>query len=163
VLAVDNDFGVNSALEYRIKTGRVKRFKIHPTTGQVYSNRAFKAGQSFKLVVEVHDKGTPSLSSTMRVLLRVSAIPSTSTAPPVISPTPPVNVMETDAPGQTLALIHAHDPDNGTLWYYITGGDDRGQFNIDVNSGILSLAQAIDYEQQNRYIIQIAVTDGLHS
>ncbi|CAL4107052.1 unnamed protein product, partial [Meganyctiphanes norvegica] len=88
VLAVDNDFGVNSALEYRIKTGRVKRFKIHPTTGQVYSNRAFKTGQSFKLVVEVHDKGTPSLSSTMRVLLRVSAIPSASTAPPVISPTP---------------------------------------------------------------------------
>lgn len=52
VLAYDQDIGPNGDIEYSIKSGRGKgKFKIHPKTGVVYSQRGFQAGQEYDLVV----------------------------------------------------------------------------------------------------------------
>lgn len=53
VFARDADVGMNGDLDYSIKTGRGKkgRFKIHPKTGQVYSNKAFPPSKTFDLMV----------------------------------------------------------------------------------------------------------------
>ena len=64
------------------------------------------------------------MTATTRVLVRVVDVPDTSTHPPVLPPQPPAHVMETDPPGHLVAFVNAQDPDNDTLWYYITGKID---------------------------------------
>ncbi|XP_050706211.1 fat-like cadherin-related tumor suppressor homolog [Eriocheir sinensis] len=114
---------MNGDLDYSIRTGMGKkgRFKIHPKTGQVYSNKAFPPSKTFDLMIQVKDNGAPQLTATTRVLVRVMDVPVESPNPPVLQPPPPAHVMETDAPGHLVSFINAQDPDNDTLWYYITG------------------------------------------
>lgn len=56
VFARDADVGMNGDLDYSIRTGKGKkgRFKIHPKTGQVYSNKAFPPSKTFDLMVSVN-------------------------------------------------------------------------------------------------------------
>ncbi|XP_047474985.1 fat-like cadherin-related tumor suppressor homolog isoform X2 [Penaeus chinensis] len=164
VFAKDIDVGMNADLDYSIKTGKGKgRFKIHPKTGQVFTSKAFAPGQTFDIMVQAKDNGRPQLSATTRVLVRVVPVPASSANPPVV-PTPiPVHVMETDPPGHLVAFVSAHDPDNDTLWYYLTEGDEAGRFSMGVDSGILSLARRLDHEDQYHYTLTLAVTDGVHT
>lgn len=164
VFAKDIDVGMNADLDYSIKTGKGKgRFKIHPKTGQVFTSKAFAPGQTFDIMVQAKDNGRPQLSATTRVLVRVVPVPASSDNPPVVSTPIPVHVMETDPPGHLVAFISAHDPDNDTLWYYLTEGDEAGRFSMGVDSGILSLARRLDHEDQYHYSLTLAVTDGVHS
>ncbi|MPC63276.1 hypothetical protein E2C01_057372 [Portunus trituberculatus] len=53
VFARDADAGMNGDLDYSINSGKNKkgRFKIHPKTGQVYSNKAFPPSKTFELMM----------------------------------------------------------------------------------------------------------------
>ncbi|XP_050721167.1 fat-like cadherin-related tumor suppressor homolog [Eriocheir sinensis] len=93
--------------------------------------------------IQVKDNGAPQLTATTRVLLRVVDVPEASPNPPVLQPPPPAHVMETDAPGHLVSFINAQDPDNDTLWYYITEGDESGRFSLGVDSGLVSLARRL--------------------
>ncbi|XP_071532452.1 fat-like cadherin-related tumor suppressor homolog isoform X3 [Panulirus ornatus] len=165
VFAKDADTGMNGDLDYSIKTGKGKkgRFKIHPKTGQVYTNKAFTPAKTFDLMVQAQDNGQPQLSATTRVLVRVADVPETSAHPPVLPTLAPAHVMETDPPGHLVAFVNAHDPDNDTLWYYITEGDESGRFSMGVDSGLVSLARRLDHEDQYHYTLTVAATDGVHT
>ena len=69
----------------------------------------------------MQDNGEPQLTATTRVLVRVVDVPEESPHRPVLQLPSPAHVMETDVPGHLVSFINAHDPDNDTLWYYITG------------------------------------------
>ncbi|CAL4061688.1 unnamed protein product, partial [Meganyctiphanes norvegica] len=163
VFAIDDDIGPNASLNYSITSSRGKAFKIHNYTGLVYTSRELQAGKTFEFKIQATDNGSPSLSTTTRVLLRVVDIPSNSSNPPMIDPLLPVQIMESDLPGRVVTYIHATDDDDDSLWYYITDGDDEGQFSIGVDTGILSLSRPVDHETQSQYVLQIAVIDGFHS
>ncbi|XP_050707159.1 fat-like cadherin-related tumor suppressor homolog [Eriocheir sinensis] len=156
---------MNGDLDYSIRTGKGKkgRFKIHPKTGQVYSNKAFPPSKTFDLMIQVKDNGAPQLTATTRVLVRVMDVPEESPNPPVLQPPPPAHVMETDAPGHLVSFINARDPDNDTLWYYITEGDESGRFSMGVDSGLVSLARRLDHEEQHHYALTVTATDGVHT
>ncbi len=52
VIASDRDVGANADIDYSIKTGKSGgRFRIHPKTGIIMSQKAFEAGTSFDLTV----------------------------------------------------------------------------------------------------------------
>ncbi|XP_050720733.1 fat-like cadherin-related tumor suppressor homolog [Eriocheir sinensis] len=156
---------MNGDLDYSIRTGKGKkgRFKIHPKTGQVFSNKAFSPSKTFDLMIQVKDNGAPQLTATTRVLVRVMDVPEESPNPPVLQPPPPAHVMETDAPGHLVSFINARDPDNDTLWYYITEGDESGRFSMGVDSGLVSLARRLDHEEQHHYALTVTATDGVHT
>ncbi|XP_050704703.1 fat-like cadherin-related tumor suppressor homolog [Eriocheir sinensis] len=156
---------MNGDLDYSIRTGKGKkgRFKIHPKTGQVFSNKAFPPSKTFDLMIQVKDNGAPQLTATTRVLVRVMDVPEESPNPPVLQPPPPAHVMETDAPGHLVSFINAQDPDNDTLWYYITEGDESGRFSMGVDSGLVSLARRLDHEEQHHYALTVTATDGVHT
>ncbi|XP_076064277.1 fat-like cadherin-related tumor suppressor homolog, partial [Oratosquilla oratoria] len=164
VFAMDADTGLNSDLDYSIQTRRGKgRFKIHPKTGQVYSNKSFMPGQTFNLVIQAQDNGRPRKRATTRIIVRVSQVPDTSSHAPKVLPPTPTHVMETDPPGHFVTFIHASDPDNDTLWYYITDGDAGGRFSIGVDSGLVTVARPLDREDRDRHTLTIEVTDGVHA
>ena len=56
----------------------------------------------------------------------------------------------------------ATDPDlgnNSTLVYSILAGNEEGKFNIDANTGNLSLVQTLDFEHTTSYVLIIGVED----
>ncbi|XP_039294510.1 fat-like cadherin-related tumor suppressor homolog [Nilaparvata lugens] len=165
VHAVDRDIGNNAELHYSIKSGRGKgKFGIHPSTGTVYSQRSFAAGQEYDLLVKATDYGSPNKSSTARVSVTVKDTPEESPHAPVIrQPDQRVQVTESDTVGFLVALVQATDEDGDMLWYYIVGGDPRSEFVISGDKGSVLVAKQLDREVQSEYNLTISVTDGVHT
>ncbi|XP_048512093.1 fat-like cadherin-related tumor suppressor homolog isoform X4 [Athalia rosae] len=165
VLANDRDVGANGEIQYSIKGGRGKgKFKIHPTTGMVYSQRGFEAGQEYELMIRAVDGGEPQRSHQTRVSVQVIEAPKDSAAIPVFQTTnQSAEVTESDQVGFLVALVQAHDKDGNALWYDIVDGDKRDEFFIGRDNGNVLLAKQLDWETQNRYNLTISVTDGVNT
>ena len=51
VVAYDRDVGPNGDVDYSIKDNKGNRFKIHPKTGTIYSQKRFERGENYDIVV----------------------------------------------------------------------------------------------------------------
>ncbi|GLH14886.1 Fat-like cadherin-related tumor suppressor homolog [Gryllus bimaculatus] len=165
VLGYDLDEGPNGDITYSIKSGRgIGKFRIHPKTGVVYSQRGFQEGQEYDLRIRAQDNGLPQKSHTTRVSVQVMKVPKTSPHPPEIkNPNQTVEVTESDDITYLVALIQAIDDDGDMLWYDIVGGDDDHDFFIGRDKGNILLAKKLDWERKNKYNLTISVTDGVHT
>ncbi|XP_031780785.1 fat-like cadherin-related tumor suppressor homolog isoform X4 [Nasonia vitripennis] len=164
VLAHDQDIGKNGKIQYSIKSGKGKgKFKIHPDTGMVYSQRGFEAGQEFEMIIRATDEGEPPRSHQARISVQVVETPKDSPNPPVFkSLNQSVEVTESDKAGFLVALMQATDKDGDSLWYDIVEGDTRDEFVIGRDDGNVLLAKQLDWETQNFYNLTISVTDGVN-
>ncbi|XP_046748553.1 fat-like cadherin-related tumor suppressor homolog isoform X2 [Diprion similis] len=164
VLANDKDIGVNGEIQYSIKGGRGKgKFKIHPTTGMVYSQRGFEAGQEYELMIRAVDGGEPQRSHQTRVSVHVIEAPKDSAEPPIFkTANQSVEVTESDEVGFLVALVQATDKDGDALWYDIVDGDKRDEFFIGRDNGNVLLAKQLDWETQNLYNLTVSVSDGVN-
>ncbi len=92
--------------------------------------------------------------------------PNPGNRPPVFTNAGPVNFAE-NATG-TVFTATATDPDNNPLTFSLSGGADRGAFQI-TSAGALSFASPPDFENptdangDNAYQVQIQVSDGTTS
>ncbi|XP_076387964.1 FAT atypical cadherin kugelei isoform X3 [Megachile rotundata] len=165
VLANDKDIGDNGKIQYSIKGGRGKgKFKIHPTTGMVYSQRGFEAGQEYEMMIKAADSGEPQRSHQTRVSVQVVEVPKESENPPVFKTNNQrAEVTESDEVGFLVALMQATDKDGDSLWYDILDGDKRDEFFIGRDNGNVLLAKKLDWETQNFYNLTIGVTDSVHT
>ena len=62
-----------------------------------------------------------------------------------------------------IAEIVATDSDigpNGAVRYAITGGNDRGTFGIDPETGRLSVVKGLDFESARQYHLTVRAQDG---
>lgn len=51
VVAYDLDIGANADLDYSLKDTKGNRFRIHPKTGMIYSQRRFERGENYDITV----------------------------------------------------------------------------------------------------------------
>nr|CAD7395413.1 unnamed protein product [Timema poppensis] len=157
VLAYDEDIGPNGDLQYSIKSGRgMGKFKIHPKTGVVYSQRGFQPGQEYDLRIRAEDNGTPKRSQTTRVSIQVSGIPKESPHPPTIkSSNQEVEITESDSVWFLVALIQAVDEDGDMLWYNIVDiNDHRPNFSEKVYS--VDISENVEKDTE---ILRLRATD----
>ncbi|XP_015586979.1 fat-like cadherin-related tumor suppressor homolog isoform X2 [Cephus cinctus] len=165
VLAKDDDVGDNGKIQYSIKGGRGKgKFKIHPSTGMVYSQRLFDVSQEYEIMIRAADGGEPQRSHQTRVSVQVIEAPVESENPPVFKTVnQSVEITESDDVGFLVALVQATDKDGDTLWYDIVDGDKRDEFFIGRDKGNVLLAKKVDWETQNFYNLTVAVSDGVRT
>ena len=73
VTATDKDKGVNSLVSYKITSGDSKKFTIDSNTGVITTSEKLdrEEAASYNLVIAARDHGTPSLSSTVSVSVKV--------------------------------------------------------------------------------------------
>jgi hypothetical protein len=82
---------------------------------------------------------------------------------PSITSTNSHNVVENVS---AVTTVTATDPENDTITYSITGGDDAGDFSINASSGALTFATPPNFEApadanlDNVYNVQVTATDG---
>ncbi|XP_012326306.2 protocadherin Fat 2 isoform X2 [Aotus nancymaae] len=73
-----------------------------------------------------------------------------------------IDVLESVPVNTSLARLAATDPDagfNGKLVYVIAGGNEEGCFDIELETGLLTIAAPLDYETTNFYILNVTVYD----
>uniref|UniRef100_UPI00358E1314 protocadherin Fat 1-like isoform X2 n=1 Tax=Myxine glutinosa TaxID=7769 RepID=UPI00358E1314 len=73
-----------------------------------------------------------------------------------------VEVREDQAGGTMVLDVECFDPDsgfNGKLVYGLAGGNERSNFDIGVETGILTVLTPLDREEFDRYILNITVYD----
>ncbi|CAI5653205.1 unnamed protein product [Oreochromis niloticus] len=162
ILAQDNDEGLNAAVTYSLQENVDEQFEIDPVTGVVTSHGDFLPGSYNILTIRATDQGSSSYSSTARLNIDWIALPPAS-AEPIVFVEPHINfaVIETDRVAQMVGVILTEP--HREKWFDIVGGDEEKDFDIQKNTGRLSIARQLDAARRSIYNLTVRVTDGHHS
>lgn len=158
--AYDRDQGDSNRIVYSIfnTTGP---FKINNITGEVTTigSLDYEAVQSYWMVLQAADGGTPVLVSHIKLKVRVLDI---NDNPPIFDKASYViHVKESLKVGTVITTLNASDPDsgkNGTFHFLLSPSLDAKTFFCD-KDGVLSLKEAVDRERKDAYEINFAVQD----
>uniref|UniRef100_A0A8C4R1J8 Cadherin domain-containing protein n=1 Tax=Eptatretus burgeri TaxID=7764 RepID=A0A8C4R1J8_EPTBU len=162
LIAWDRDAGSNGHVTYHITGGDTAGdFFLHPETGVLSSARPFdrEALSSYTLHVEAMDGGSPPLSSTM--LLTVKVLDQNDHAPIFPQTMYAANVAEDAEPGGVVVSAQARDVDQGPggqLVYWLEG-DVGGDFSVGVRDGQVCTRRALDRERRASYTFWLMVSD----
>ncbi|XP_061755795.1 protocadherin beta-16-like [Nerophis ophidion] len=118
--------------------------------------------EQMSLVLTAVDGGEPRMSGTM--LIHITVLDANDNAPIFTQPTYKVTVTENSPAGTIVATVTASDADtdlNSKMSYSITNTLDnvRKIFNVNKDSGQVSLIQNIDFEKSKHFQIDLLASD----
>ncbi|XP_075715530.1 cadherin-related family member 4-like [Rhinoderma darwinii] len=119
------------------------------------------AGMQFRhiLLIDVSDSGTPSLTSTVTVIVRVTRVNE-------FDPNPSLNVFEVFENSPVDSLVGTTEftdidwPFNN-IKFTFAGGDygNPPKFYIEPDTGIIKVREALDFEKKSKYSITVQAID----
>jgi hypothetical protein len=157
VAATDPD---GQALTFAITAGNTgNTFQINSATGEITvannANLNIALFPTFSLTVQVTDNGVPprSNSATMTITLRPNS------APTIANQT--FSIAQGSSVGAAVGTMTASDPDPGQhLTYSLSAGNSTGTFQIDPNTGAITVADNSKLTTANSpFILTVKVTD----
>lgn len=174
VVARDVDTGKNAKVSYKLIDADVPGgsplstyVSVDSLSGSLYTLRSFdhETLQQIELVIQAEDKGSPSLSSTSTIRIRV--VDQNDNYPyftfPVLMNDSADVPLPFNAPASYLALrVSAEDTDdgvNGELSYHIVQGDQK-LFTVNKDTGEIALKQWLTAEIGDVLEMTIAVSDN---
>ena len=157
ITATDLDQSSNQEITYSLSGSDL--FDIDQTRGAITVAATLNAdnGPTHEVNITAQDGGSPSLSSTVRVVLSVTT--SLDRPPSFPNTVYTFTVAENTPTSEFRKTVAANDPDsgaNGRVQYQL---DPPSIFEIS-SSGVLSLSQTPDYEVAHEYSFQVVATDG---
>ncbi|XP_041845892.1 protocadherin Fat 2 [Melanotaenia boesemani] len=163
MVACDDDEGPNAVVTYKLQDNSDERFQIDAMTGVVTSHGDFWPGNYTILTIKATDQGSPSRSSTARLDIEWVRHPPPSTEPITFEePHFTFAVMETEPVTHMVGIImtETHRP---LLWFDLVAGDEDKDFDIQKNSGTISIARRLDAARCSNYNLTVRVTDSHQS
>ncbi|XP_042348803.1 protocadherin Fat 2 [Plectropomus leopardus] len=162
MVARDDDEGSNAVVTYKLQDNKDDSFEIDAVTGVVTSQGDFWPGNYSILTIKATDQGSPSRSSTARLDIEWIARPPLS-AEPITFDEPHFTfaVMETEPVTHMVGIIMTET--HPLRWFDIIGGDEDKDFDIQRNTGTISIARRLDAARRSNYNMTVRVTDGHHS
>ncbi|XP_022249667.1 cadherin-related tumor suppressor-like [Limulus polyphemus] len=164
VVARDNgDVGVNAQIDYQKAGGNgTKYFNVNKTTGWVTIAESLLGQKEQHLLLHVRavDRGVPPKSS--EVLLIVTITGENLHAPVFTALSYQVIVPENEPQSSEILAVTATDRDqglNGEIVYSIVAGNDDNKFHIGRNTGFVTVQKLLDYEESNKFHLNITATD----
>lgn len=122
-------------------------------------DREIKA--SYNLTLQALDQGTPQLSSIASLIINVLDI--NDSPPEFASKYYFAVVPEIDSVDSEVVRVLATSKDigvNAEITYSIVGGNEHKKFKIDPKTGVIAIAEMLDYERAKDYFLTIQATDG---
>ncbi|NXF39299.1 PCD23 protein, partial [Nyctibius bracteatus] len=166
--AEDKDSGLNGVIKYSITSKQSNAFSIDPSLGVINLTRTVFADeqQEYSLHIAAEDCGSPPLTSLLildSLAVKIVILDINDNSPSFTS-SPLSYVMEDAEVGFLVHHIIAKDPDegrNGQVTYHILSGNENKAFVLDKITGVLTTAQLLDREIQERYSLTVmALDDG---
>ena len=161
VTAADADAdGRNSDISYSILSGNDGNLFRISSTGviTIVSALDFETVSSHSLIVQAIDNGTTSRSSTAVVSVTVMDV---NDVPVTLSGDQVVNVSEYTTVNSRIAQFGAVDVEQSDDISFSLSVDNN--FQIDTTTGVVTLAQSLDYEMTVSYVLTVTVSDGVFS
>ena len=167
--AVDPDVGLNSLQSYQLSPNN--HFSLDVQTGddgavspELVLERALDRAEeaAHYLVLIATDGGEPRRSSTVHI--RVTVLDTNDNAPVFAQPIYRVKVPENVPPGTRLLTVSASDPDEGTngevaYKFWKISEKQSPLFQLNENTGEISTAKSLDYEECAFYDMEIQAED----
>ncbi|XP_048186979.1 protocadherin gamma-A8 isoform X7 [Perognathus longimembris pacificus] len=167
--AADADVGANSLQSYQLSPSL--HFSLHVQTTkhgtlspELVLERALdrEEAANHHLVLTASDGGHPPRSSTVRI--QVTVLDTNDNAPVFAQPLYQVKVLENVPPGTLLLTVRASDPDegaNGKVVYKFRKINEKQSplFHLHEDTGEISVAQNLDYEECSSYEMEIQAED----
>ncbi|KAJ7419526.1 hypothetical protein WISP_53472 [Willisornis vidua] len=160
--AVDKDAGNNGALRYKIVGGNVgEYFTLNSTSGKLLVTRSLDREDisNFTLVIECHDLGSPSRSSTAQLYLTV--LDENDHSPLFAKTQYQISVTEDLEEGSVILDLYAADEDdglNGEVMYSLID-NTFGAFAINSVTGSIVTTKALDREIKSQYTFRVVASD----
>ncbi|XP_058065887.1 protocadherin-like wing polarity protein stan [Anopheles bellator] len=157
--ATDLDMGLNGRVKYALSPKDVDEgsFVVDPISGVIRTNKGLdrESIPVYHLSAIASDKGTPTMSSTVEVQIRLDDV--NDSPPTFASDKLTLYVPENSPVGSVVGEIYAHDPDEGVnaiVHYSIIGGDDSNAFSLVTRPGsdraqLLTMTE-LDYESPRK-------------
>uniref|UniRef100_S4RP29 Cadherin-related 23 n=1 Tax=Petromyzon marinus TaxID=7757 RepID=S4RP29_PETMA len=164
VTATDPDEGANGNVTYSM-TAALPRpdFQLDAATGLITTlvqlDREAVAAYQLRLVAT--DRGTPALSSTTTLSLVVLDV--NDNAPTFHPARSAVSLMESVARDSVVISLNCTDADSGLnaeLSFFITGGNQDGQFSVGFRDGLVRTVVSLDRETKASYSLVIEAIDN---
>jgi protocadherin Fat 1/2/3 len=162
VLATDNDRGINRKIRYSFVDSHKEHFRIEPESGIVTLMKPLDREQQahYNLTLRATDMGAPPLHSTINLVVNVQDI---NDSPPVFTAHHyAATICESSEIGTSIIRLLATSKDigiNAEISYTIIGGNDHKKFVVDKESGLVSLADSVDYEKSKDYFLTVQAQD----
>jgi hypothetical protein len=166
VTATDPDTGDSQA--YSISGGAdASKFTINPTTGVLTFRTApdfenpTDTGSNNTYEVEVTVTDGDGLTDSQVLTVTVTNIDDN----PAFTSATTASVSEAATVGTTVINVNANDGDGGgadvDVTYSIVSGNTGSAFSIDPNTGVITVAGALDRETKGTYTLVIRASDGV--
>ncbi|XP_026135719.1 protocadherin alpha-3-like isoform X5 [Carassius auratus] len=168
--ATDADVGQNSINNYKLSSNQYFSLVVHKGGEQsvsaelVLQKALDREKQSvIQLTLTAVDGGTPSKTGTSLIIIKVLDI--NDNAPAFSKPLYKTTVLENVPIGTTIVVLNATDLDEGTnsdIVYSIIKRDQNKIlqiFDIDPNTGVITVKGNIDFEENNAFEIRAQASD----
>uniref|UniRef100_A0A8C1Y8D9 Protocadherin alpha subfamily C, 2 n=1 Tax=Cyprinus carpio TaxID=7962 RepID=A0A8C1Y8D9_CYPCA len=168
--ATDADVGKNSINTYKLSSNEYFSLALHKGGDQsvsaelVLQKSLDREKQSvIQLTLTAVDGGTPSKTGTSLIIIKV--LDNNDNTPVFSKPLYKTTVFENVAIGTTIAVLNATDFDEGSnsdIVYSIIKRDQNKIlqiFDIDPNTGVITVKGNIDFEENNAYEIRAQASD----
>ena len=167
VTAIDLDLDENGTIEYSLE-GMFGLFTIDSVSGRLTNTQPldYEANQNFTLTVTASDMGTPSLSSSVDVVIYITDV-NDNTPTIAIDPPSGIILIAEDIPiGSLVASVSATDLDstmtNGAITFSLSSvnGSSSSVFSIDFLLGEIRTLSPLDFESTQLYELIVIVQDS---
>lgn len=165
--ATDADADANAELRYSVmQQGPTVVFSLDPLTGMLtlVESLDYESVREYIMVVRATDQATNVTERLFTdVTARIVVLDVNDNGPRIVSPVfRRLYVDGSTRPGDRLCDVVAvdHDAgDNGRTVYTISGGNDKGTFNIGYDTGTLILARVLAETVAKKHTLNITVAD----
>jgi protocadherin-16/23 len=170
--ALDRDLGIFNTQRYDIVSGNTKNaFRLASARDregvlrldlQVNGFLDREAVDSYKLLIEAQDGGSPVLKGTM--IVNVTILDLNDNPPSFLQQRYYATVPENVTVGASVIQVTAEDPDNGNngeVTYAINRrqSDSKEVFAIDEYSGLLTVNKVLDFESKESHELVVVARD----
>ncbi|NXU02708.1 PCDGH protein, partial [Buphagus erythrorhynchus] len=169
-VAEDADVGSNSLQSYELETNAYFAVEVKDRQdGSKFAELVLchsldrESEPSLRLVLTAQDGGDPPRTGTAQLWINVT---DANDNPPVFAQERyRVSLREDTAPGSTVLNVSASDADAGTNAHISYGFGETPakvlqKFLVDVESGTITLKEALDFEDTTGYTLLVEASDG---
>lgn len=159
----DKDFGINAVIQYeKIGGNGSDFFTLEADSGWINVAKPLngKAETRFILLVRARDKGVPPRQDDVIVILEVTD--ENNYVPQFTALSYQVMVAENEKIGSTIIKVVATDGDggfNGKVEYEISSGNEADKFEINKDTGAVTIKHPLDYDTLQLYTLNITAQD----